>query len=90
MSPSTSQHRIRVFEVQPHGSTEPPTPLPDRHVDAGSLDEAREKAAALFAAERRPVRSISCLAEGGLVAYVLPLPEAEAAPERRRRPRGSR
>jgi hypothetical protein len=91
MNPHASQYLLRVFEVQPHGSTETPVPLPERHVEAGSLDDARDRAAALLANERRPLRSISFLAGGGLVAYVLPpLPEPAPAPEQRRRPRGRR
>ena len=89
MNPHASQYLLRVFEVQPHGSVEPPAPLPDRHVDAGTLDDARKRATELFENERRPLRSISFLAEGGLVAYVLPpLPGPAPAPEQRRRPRG--
>lgn len=87
-------HRVRIFEVQPDAPVDPPVAIADRHVEAGTLDDARAKAAELFACERRPLRSLSFLADGGLVAYVLPpLPETEEPEKprrRRRRPGGKR
>jgi hypothetical protein len=83
---STTIYSVRVFEVPP-GTGGPPAPLPDREVEAASVEDARAQAMALLAAERRPVRSIAFLAEGGLVAYVLP---PEPAPEERARPRARR
>lgn len=88
---TATKYLLRLFEVQPGGSTEPPVALDDRHIEAASIDEARTRATELLEAERRPLRSISCLADGGLLAYVLPpLPAAEARPGRARRPRGRR
>jgi len=88
------KHAVRTFEVKPDSPVAPPIVLEDRHVEAGTLEGARTKVAELFAAERRPVRSLSFLADGGLVAYVLPpLPEpdeAEKPRRRRRRPGGKR
>ena len=86
------KHAIRIFEVKPDAPVDPPVALADRHVEAGTLEEARAKAAELFAGERRPVRSLSFLADGGLVAYVLPplpeLAEPDKPRRRRRRPGG--
>lgn len=83
-----TRYPVRVFEVAPDAPAAAPAPLPDRHVEAASVDEARAQAAALFAAERRPLRSLAFLADGGLVAYVLPpLPAPEERPRRRGRGR---
>jgi len=88
------KHVVRTFEVKPNAPVDPPVALDDRHVEAGSLEEARTKVGELFAGERRPVRSLSFLGDGGLVAYVLPeLPEPkepEKPRRRRRRPGGRR
>jgi len=87
------RHVVRTFEVVPDAPADPPVALGDRHVEAGSLEEARARATELFAGERRPVRSMSFLADGGLVAYVLPeLPEPEEPdkPRRRRRRAGGK
>ena len=85
-----SQYLVRVFELAPGGSTSAPVPLADRTVEATDIDDARARATELFQSERRPLRSISCLAgSAGLVAYVLPpVPEEEL--RLRRRPRGRR
>ena len=74
-----SQYVVRVFEVEPGGSTSEPMPLPDRTLEAMDIDDARARAAELFQSEHRPLRSLSCLAGGaGLVAYVLPpVPEEQ-------------
>jgi hypothetical protein len=65
-------------------------PLADRMVEATDIDDARARATELFQSERRPLRSLSCLAgSAGLVAYVLPPVPAEE-PRTRRRPRGRR
>jgi hypothetical protein len=85
-----SQYLVRVFELEPGGSTRTPVPLAERTVDATDIDDARARATELFQSERRPLRSLSCLAGGaGLVAYVLP-PVPEEASRPRRRPRGRR
>jgi hypothetical protein len=88
------RHTIRTFEVKPDAPADPPVALGDRHVEADTLEEARAGATGLFTTERRPVRSLSFLADGGLVAYVLPeLPEPvepEKPRRRRRRPGGKR
>lgn len=87
---TATNYLLRLFEVT-HGSTAPPAALDDRHVEAASIDEARAKVVELLSAERRALRSLSCLADGGFLAYVLPpLPEVAAAPARTRRPRGRR
>lgn len=84
---AASKYLLRVFEVKPQGA-EAPVRLPDRDIEAESIDEARTKASETLAQERRLVRSLSCLAEGGLVAYVLPpQPEPAAEPARTRRHR---
>ena len=83
-------YTVRVFEIEPSGSTSDPVPLEDRAVEAMDIDDARARTAELFQHERRPLRSLSCLAGGeGLVAYVLP-PVPEEAPRRVRRMRGRR
>jgi hypothetical protein len=85
-----SQYLVRVFELEPGGSTNAPVPLADRAVEATDIDDARVRATELFQSERRPLRSLSCLAgSAGLVAYVLP-PVPEEAPRRLRRMRGRR
>ena len=72
------QYLVRVFELEPGGSTSRPVPLAERTVDATDIDDARARATELFQSERRPLRSLSCLAGGaGLVAYVLPPAPAE-------------
>jgi len=84
---------IRTFEVKPDAPADPPVALQDRHVEAGTLEEARTRAAENFTNERRPLRSLSFLADGGLVAYVLPPiaePQATEKPRRRRRAGGKR
>jgi hypothetical protein len=79
-----------VFELEPGGSTSAPVPLADRMVEATDIDDARARVAELFQGERRPLRSLSCLASSaGLVAYVLP-PLLEEEPRPRRRTRGRR
>lgn len=84
------KYLVRVFELEPGGSTSTPVPLADRTVEATDLDDARTRVTELFQSERRPLRSLSCLAgSAGLVAYVLPpVPKEESRP--RRRPRGRR
>jgi hypothetical protein len=85
-----SQYLVRVFELEPSGSTNAPTPLADRTVEATDIDDARGRATELFERERRPLRSLSCLAgAAGLVAYVLP-PVPEEQPQDWRRSRGRR
>jgi hypothetical protein len=85
-----SQYLVRVFELEPGGSTSAPVPLADRAVEATDLDDARVRVTELFQSERRPLRSLSCLAgSAGLVAYVLP-PVPEEEPRTRRRTRGRR
>ena len=85
-----SQYLVRVFELEPGGSTNEPAPLTDRMVEAMDIDDARTRATELFQRERRPLRSLSCLAGGaGLVAYVLP-PVPEEQPRGPRRSRGRR
>ena len=85
-----SRYLVRVFELEPGGSTSAPVPLADRAVEATDLDDARVRVTELFQSERRPLRSLSCLAgSAGLVAYVLP-PRPEEEPRPRRRPRGRR
>ena len=84
------KHTIRTFEVVP--DVPAPAPQSDRFVEADTIDAALAKAAKLFAEERRDVRALSCLASGGLVAYVFP-PRPEPEPrkhprDRRRRPPG--
>ena len=83
------KYLVRVFELEPGGSTSAPVPLADRTVEATDLDDARARVTELFQSERRPLRSLSCLAgSAGLVAYVLPpLPEEEPRPRRRMRGR---
>jgi hypothetical protein len=92
LSPITiplSQYLVRAFELEPGGSTNAPTPLADRTVEATDIDDARARTAELFQRERRPLRSLSCLADGaGLVAYVLPpVPEEQSKGPRRLRGR---
>jgi hypothetical protein len=85
-----SHYLVRVFEIEPGGSTNQPMPLADRTVDATDIDDARVRATELFERERRPLRSLSCLAgAAGLVAYVLPPVPAEQ-PRGPRRMRGRR
>ena len=85
-----SQYLVRVFELAPGGSTSAPVPLADRAVEAMDLDDARVRVTELFQSERRPLRSLSCLAgSAGLVAYVLP-PLPEETPRPRRHMRGRR
>jgi hypothetical protein len=85
-----SQYLVRVFAIEPGGSTNQPMPLADRIIEATDIDDARARAAELFQRERRPLRSLSCLAGGaGLVAYVLP-PVPEEQPRGLRRSRGRR
>jgi hypothetical protein len=85
-----SQYLVRVFELEPGGSTNEPVPLADRMVDATDIDDARVRATELFERERRPLRSLACLAgAAGLVAYVLPL-VLEEQPRGPRRLRGPR
>jgi hypothetical protein len=85
-----SQYAVRVFEIEPGGSTNEPVSLADRMVAATDVDDARTRATELFRRERRPLRSLSCLAGGaGLVAYVLP-PVPEEEPRGPRRSRGRR
>ena len=80
------KYAVKTFEMNPDAPTDPPVAIEDRHVESTTVDAARRAATELFAAERRPVRSLSFLADGGLVAYVLPvLPEPEEKPKRRRR-----
>ena len=84
------QYLVRVFELEPNGSTNEPMPLADRTIEAADIDDARARATELFQSERRPLRSLSCLAGGaGLVAYVLPPAPAEE-PRGPRRLRGRR
>lgn len=93
LSPITvplSQYLVRVFELAPGGSTSAPVPLADRAIEATDIDDARARATELFQSERRPLRSLSCMAgSAGLVAYVLP-PLPEETPRPRRRTRGRR
>ena len=85
-----SQYLVRVFELEPDGSTHEPVPLADRILEATDIDDARARAAELFQRERRPLRSLACLAgAAGLVAYVLP-PVPEEQPRGPRRSRGQR
>ena len=85
-----SQYLVRVFELEPGGSTNAPTPLADRTVEATAIDDPRVRATELFESERRPLRSLSCLAgAAGLVAYVLP-PVPEEEPRGPQRSRGRR
>jgi hypothetical protein len=85
-----SKYLVRVFELEPGGSTSEPVPLADRAVEATDVDDARARATELFQRERRPLRSLSCLAGStGLVAYVLPPIPAEE-PRGPRRMRGRR
>jgi hypothetical protein len=85
-----SQYLVRVFELEPGGSTSEPMPLADRMIEATDIDDARARASELFQSEHRPLRSLSCLAGGaGLVAYVLPPVPAEQ-PRGPRRLRGRR
>jgi len=85
-----SQYLVRVFELEPGGSTSAPVPLAERTVEATDIDDARGRVSELFQSERRPLRSLSCLAgSAGLVAYVLP-PTPEEEPRRARRLRGRR
>lgn len=87
---------VRTFEVNPEAASAVPLALEDRFIEADTVDAARSRAAAVFAAERRPLRSLSFHADGGLVAYVMPpLPEPEPdtldeRPKRKRRQRGRR
>jgi hypothetical protein len=84
------KYLVRVFELEPGGSTSAPVPLADRAIEATDIDDARARATALFQSERRPLRSLSCLAgSAGLVAYVLP-PVPEEEPRSPRRMRGRR
>jgi hypothetical protein len=84
------QYLVRVFELEPGGSTSEPLPLADRTLEATDIDDARARATELFQRERRPLRSLSCLAgSAGLVAYVLP-PVPEEQPRGPRRSRGRR
>jgi hypothetical protein len=84
------QYLVRVFELEPGGSTSEPMPLADRMLEATDIDDARARATELFQSERRPLRSLSCLAgDAGLVAYVLP-PVPEEQPRSPRRSRGRR
>jgi hypothetical protein len=84
------QYVVRVFEIEPGGSTNEPVPLADRAVEATDIDDARARAAELFQNERRSLRSLSCLAgAAGLVAYVLP-PVPTEEPRGPRRSRGRR
>jgi hypothetical protein len=84
-----SQYVVRVFELEPGGSTSEPMPLADRMIEATDIDDARTRATELFRREHRPLCSLSCLAGGsGLVAYVLPVvPEEEPRGPRRLRGR---
>jgi hypothetical protein len=85
-----SQYLVRVFEIEPDGSTNQPMPLADRTLEATDIDDARARATELFQRERQPLRSLSCLAgAAGLVAYVLP-PVPEEQPRGQRRSRGRR
>jgi hypothetical protein len=85
-----SQYLVRMFELEPGGSTSEPRPLADRTIEATDIDDARTRANELFQRERRPLRSLSCLAgSAGLVAYVLP-PVPEEQPRGPRRLRGRR
>jgi hypothetical protein len=85
-----SQYLVRVFELEPGGSTSEPMPLADRMLEATDIDDARARTTELFQRERRPLRSLSCLAgSAGLVAYVLP-PVPEEQPRGLRRSRGRR
>jgi hypothetical protein len=85
-----SHYLVRVFEIEPGGSTNQPMPLANRMIEATDIDDARVRAAELFQRERRPLRSLSCLAgSAGLVAYVLP-PIPEEQPQGPRRSRGRR
>jgi hypothetical protein len=85
-----SQYLVRAFELEPGGSTNEPVPLADRMVEATGIDDACGRATELFQRERRPLRSLSCLAgSAGLVAYVLP-PVPEEQPRGPRRSRGRR
>jgi len=83
---------LRVFEVNPNASTDALIALPDRTLETESMDAARRDAYQAMIQERRMVRSVSFLADGGLVAYVLP-PEPEPTPSRKsnikRRTRGN-
>jgi hypothetical protein len=85
-----SQYLVRMFELEPGGSTNQPMPLADRMIEATDIDDARTRATELFQRERRPLRALSCLAGGaGLVVYVLP-PVPEEEPRGPRRLRGRR
>ena len=85
-----SQYIVRVFELEPGGSTNEPVPLAARTVEATDIDDARARTAELFQREHRPLRSLSYLAGcAGLVAYVLPV-VPEEQPQGPRRLRGRR
>lgn len=82
---------IRTFEVRRDAPADVPVVLPEREIEAGTIDSALKKTKELFAEERRPLRSLSFFAEGGLVAYVLPARvESKPEPTARNRRRKSR
>ncbi len=74
---------VKVFEVSREAKpTDLPQELPGFAVSGSSVDEARRAAVARLHADGWSVRSLSCTADGGIAAVVVP-PELPA-PTRRR------
>lgn len=66
-------HQVQVFELARDAKPHELPRLVDRFaVGADTIDGARKAALDRLAADGRTVRSLSCLAEGGLVAVVNP------------------
>lgn len=82
---------VKVFEVTSDAKPgDRPRELPGFAVSGESADDARRSVLARLSGERRPIRTISFTADGGLAAVVLPPTPASTPPAPSRRRRGGR
>ena len=80
-------HQVHLFQIDRDAKpTEHPAPAGSFEVTADTVDDARAAAQAQLAAQGRTVRSMSCLADGGIaVVLTQPAPAPTAAQVRRAR-----
>jgi hypothetical protein len=80
-------HQVHIFQIDRDAKpTDRPAPAGSFEVTADTVDGARAAAIARVAAEGRTIRSMSCLADGGIsVVLTQPAPAPTAAQVRRAR-----